>query len=522
MMRTALFTAGLLAIAAAGLAARLPRLAQRPMHTDEAVHTVKFEQLWRHGRFVYDLQDYHGPTLYYATLPVMWAAGPADFARTREWHYRLVPVLFGAGLIVLLALTADGLGRGATLAAAALAAISPALLFLSRYYIMETLLVGFTFAAIACGWRYARSGRAGWAVACGAAVGLMQATKETCIIAFAAMAVALVVVRLWSGRATGRAKPPRRLWRPGVLAVAAATAVLTSVLLYSAFFTHWAGPGDSVRAYFSYFRRAGGAGVHEHPWWTYARQLLWFRVADGPVYSEALVVVLAVVGAAAGLAGHGLGAGSKSLARFLAVYAIVLAVAYSAIPYKTPWSILSLLHALVLLAGVGAAVAVRLGRSAATRAAVCAVLAVAAGQLAWQAYRGSYVQFADGRNPCVYAHPSMDMMNLVARVRAVTAVAPRGPDTPVQVIATASDYWPLPWYFRHLTHVGYYDRPPAEAIAPVVVCSTDLIAPLDARIAETHTMTGLFEARYGVFWAVYVQDGLWRRFVQPPAEEAAP
>ena len=50
------------------LALRLPRLAQRPMHTDEAVHAIKFGQLLENNDYRYDHFEYHGPTLNYFTL----------------------------------------------------------------------------------------------------------------------------------------------------------------------------------------------------------------------------------------------------------------------------------------------------------------------------------------------------------------------------------------------------------------------------------------------------------------------
>ncbi|MCD6338547.1 MAG: hypothetical protein J7M29_04100, partial [Verrucomicrobia bacterium] len=49
--------------------ARLPFLSERPMHTDEAVQGVKFLQLWEHGQYRYDPNEYHGPALNYLTLP---------------------------------------------------------------------------------------------------------------------------------------------------------------------------------------------------------------------------------------------------------------------------------------------------------------------------------------------------------------------------------------------------------------------------------------------------------------------
>ena len=149
----------MLAILALAAAFRLPRLAQRPMHADEANQAVKAGRLYETGKYEYDATDHHGPSLYWLTLPSLAISGAKDLAGSQEVAYRIVPVIFGLGLIPLLLLLADGLGRTAVVAAALLTAISPAMVFYSRYYIQETLLVFFTLAALGCGWRYLRTRR---------------------------------------------------------------------------------------------------------------------------------------------------------------------------------------------------------------------------------------------------------------------------------------------------------------------------------------------------------------------------
>ncbi len=111
--------AGLLIITAAALALRLPELDARPMHGDEAVHAAKLGTLWESGRYRYDPNEFHGPTLYYAALPVLRLAGVPDYFAANEAHYRLAPVLFGAGMVLLLWPLLSGLGRGAVLWAGA-------------------------------------------------------------------------------------------------------------------------------------------------------------------------------------------------------------------------------------------------------------------------------------------------------------------------------------------------------------------------------------------------------------------
>ena len=134
------------------------RLGERPMHTDEAVHAVKFGLLYDTGRYVYNPKEFHGPTLYYFSLPFVWLSGAHSYAEIRnEVPLRLTPVLFGAGLIALVLFVSDGIGRVAAVCAAVLTAVSPAMAFFSRHYVQEMLLVFFTFCLIAAGWRYART-----------------------------------------------------------------------------------------------------------------------------------------------------------------------------------------------------------------------------------------------------------------------------------------------------------------------------------------------------------------------------
>src|SRR6266436_8583667 len=92
---------------------------------------------------------------------------------------RVLKKLFGLGMILLLPLIADGLGRKGTIWAAVFTAISPAFVFYSRYYIHEMLLVFFAFLALAAGWRYWRTRRIGWVLLAGAGLGLMHAIQET-------------------------------------------------------------------------------------------------------------------------------------------------------------------------------------------------------------------------------------------------------------------------------------------------------------------------------------------------------
>ena len=154
MNRRAAFAAVLLLLTALALVLRTASLDNRPFHADEAVHALKFRELYEKGVYRYDPNEFHGPTIYYAALPVVFLRGRADFAATQISDYRLVTALFGAGMICWLFLLSDATGKRAACIAALFLAVSPACVFYSRYYIQETPFAFFTLGLIACLWRY--------------------------------------------------------------------------------------------------------------------------------------------------------------------------------------------------------------------------------------------------------------------------------------------------------------------------------------------------------------------------------
>ncbi len=513
---------------ALALGLRLPRLGARPMHADESVHALKFVTLLEQGKYTYDPNEFHGPTLYYFTLPVVRLRGERTSAQVTEATLRLTPLLFGMGLILLLPLASGGLGRGALLGAGALLAVSPAMVYYSRYYIHELLLVVFTWVAIGAGWQYLRVRRLGWMLLAGAALGLMHATKETFVFNLAAAAAAGAGAWLW-----GRWRPPetipaggRSSRRPAKhLALGVLLAAAVSVLFFSSFFTHekgvWQGPLDSLRAYLPWIQRAGGESPHVHPWYFYLERLGWWHRPEGPVFTELFVLALAGIGMTTGFRRRVPGGGDVRFVRFLTLYTLALTAIYSVIAYKTPWCLLGFYHGMILLAGVGGATLWRAVRSFAGRAALAGVLLAGGLHLTVEARRAAFVYAASPKNPWVYAHTSPDLLRLVRRVLGMAAHHPHPDQMVVKVMCPGGDYWPLPWYFRTLPHVGYYAAVPEDPFADAVVAGSRIAPPLDDLSNKKWIMAGYYEQRPKVFVTLYARFALWKDYIEslPPPDE---
>ena len=511
-----------LIVAAGALCFRLPRLDLRPMHTDEAVHADKLGILLDTGRYTYNPEDYHGPTLYYFTLPCVWLTGARSYAEIRnEIPLRIVPAFFGTGLILLLLLFQDGLGRRASLCAALLTALSPAMVFYSRYYIQEILLVFFTFAAIVSIWRYTRSRKLGWALLAGACLGAMHATKETCVIAYAAMAGSAGVTILWTRWVGGHQLRVREYVHGWHLAGALKVAAAVSILCLTVLLSNPRATVDSVLTYSNYLDRGAtgdsstsGLQVHSHPWYFYLQMLAWIRYDAGPRWSEALVLALFAVGMVQALR-RGTGGEDEAnhhIWRFLAFYTILMTAVYSFLSYKTPWCMLSFLHGMILLAGVGAAAIYRALPGRWLRGAAALLFALGLWHLGAQAYRANFVYQADTRNPYVYGHTSSDFLRMVQRIEDIARVSGKDRHIPIRVVTTGWDCWPLPWYMREFDRVLSSETVPPEPDTEIIVASEDLEPELDKRLRGAYQKE-YYGQRFGVLMTLYVRADLWEAFM---------
>ncbi|MFL6230602.1 MAG: hypothetical protein ACJ741_17665 [Pyrinomonadaceae bacterium] len=125
---------------------RVVELELKPLHHDEGVNGFFLLGLLRHGNYVYNPTNYHGPTLYYFTLPLAYIADSQHFLSA--WVLRAVTVAFGVATVWLALSLRRYIGAVGTLACAALLAVSPGMVFFSRYYIHEMLFVFFTLGII--------------------------------------------------------------------------------------------------------------------------------------------------------------------------------------------------------------------------------------------------------------------------------------------------------------------------------------------------------------------------------------
>jgi uncharacterized protein (TIGR03663 family) len=506
----------LLLIAGAALLYRAQQLRDRPMHADEAVQAFIAKKLWLTGHYTYDPDEYHGPTMPYVSAALLRLGNVQRFAATTEATFRWVPVLFGAGTILWLCLLGDALSKPGAVAAGLLLAVSPAVVFYSRYYIHETMLGFFTLGVLATGWRYFRSGKVGWCLAAGGCLGLMQATKETSVLAYAAGASALVLTMAVGHTWSVLLRRPRPQKESRVQAIHLASGLLVAIvvaaLLLSSFFANPRGPLDGLLTYLPWIRRAGGASPHLYPWYHYLHILAYWQWPEGRWTSEGFILALAVIGLVVGLLPlkhRQIQGADLGFVRWLGWYSVLLALIYSVIPYKTPWCLLGFHQGFILMAGFASAMLLRWVPTVPLKGLLAVALLLFAGQLAMQSYRTSILQADDTSNPYIYVPTLPDMRRFEDDLRQLAQASPAGHKTIVKVVWHDGYYWPLPWYLREFSRVGFWNRMPSDPAAPLVIASPQLDELLSEQLDDTHLMIGFYGVRPNVLAMLWVRMDLW-------------
>ncbi len=426
------------------------------MHTDEAINAYITGQLLDGEKYQYDPIDRHGPALVELTLPIVHLEGAKKFSELTESQLRLVPVLVGSATVLLFAAAVEIFGFIPSLVAALLFAFAPLPVYYNRYFIHETLFVAATLGLILSGTRALLKNSLTSAALAGFFAALMLACKETATLHFFALGLAVAIG--WRLRANGKIPSLK------IFIAAAITFLAAGILLFTWFGQNWSALVDLLRAIPHLAARAGGEG-HQKPFWYYLVLL-----AGG--WSGSLLLGL-------GLAGTYFA--TRSFAKLtLAIYALLIYAVYCVIPYKTPWLALNFWLPLALLIGFAVERLWFASGKLSVRTAIligCGVLGLL---IAHDTRQRVFVFPADGeKNPYAYAHTTEDLLGLPVRLE---ELAQQNKITNPRIAVIAKDAWPLPWYLRKFSNVGYWQPSQATGEADFLITTTDVSDQLAERL----------------------------------------
>ncbi|MDV4343412.1 TIGR03663 family protein [Methanoculleus sp. YWC-01] len=483
-------------------------------HHDEAIHAWFSYRLLTEGIYSYDPM-YHGPFLYYMTAGIFSLLGDSDLIG------RLFPALLGTLLVPLLypIYRLGYLDKKQTIVAALFLAVSPNMVYFSRFLRNDIFIVFFTMVLLVALLYYFERQKMQYALIAGAAIGFGMTTKENMpiiVLIFGAYLLYLV----W----TRKVRLPKHWIRD--LALGALVAVGIMAVLYSSFGAHPEVLMD------------GWLRAIEH--WTSMHQA---QRLGGPPYFyillfllyEVPILILAVVGTLQFVDIPGIvsrwrekrmnqtespggtegaaeieeeapsetaaqpieqtqgfkdrlrdilsGTGElrpidrqKEFARFAIFWMLLSLGVYAYIGEKVPWLILHQLLPMIFVAVY----------MMTTKKAVVAV--VAGIFLVAMMFHVAFTP-ADINEPIVQVQNSEDLREVFAKIDAADKVA----------VATDS-YWPLPWYYRgdSASKLAYYSQKVSESTIyggdfdVVITHDADTYPALDGYVKETYRLNYWF------------------------------
>lgn len=220
--------AGYLAAVALGAGLRLWDLGSRALHHDESLHAFYSWLLYRDGVYEH-MPMMHGPLKFFLTALSYFLFGVSDVTA------RLPYALVGVALLVLPVLLRPYLGRAGALATSFLLALSPVLLYFSRFARDDALVAFLTVGMVVCFWRYLDEGRPRYLYGLAFLLSLSFSTMEN---TFLHLAIFLLFLDFWLAfvyweqvtPAHGQRSPRRVLGLPLLVAGAWAVAALWPLL----------------------------------------------------------------------------------------------------------------------------------------------------------------------------------------------------------------------------------------------------------------------------------------------------
>lgn len=423
-----------------GLFLRLFSPELKLLHHDEAVHAWFSYKLVTEGAYTYDPM-YHGPLLYFLTAGMFYVFGDSDLVA------RILPGLFGAAIIPLVyAIYRLGyLDQRQALMAGLFVAISPCLVYFSRFLRHDVFQLFFTVLILVALLAYLEKGKFRYAILAGLAIGGGMSLKEDMPI-FLIVLVGFGIFLLWKRHIT----LPKTWFRDLLALIIVALGIM--VIFYSSFGTQFEVIQTGwIRAYEHWVAMHGMCRICG-PWFFY---ILLFLLYEVPI------IALAVVGTAQFVVRHNPVSGlAERFGRrkkreevtvvegmtvapaeirvkekvpwdkkelfflFSLTWLVVSLAAYAYIGEKVPWLIIHQLMPMIFVA-----VYLMTPKKTVIALAGCIFLIL----MTW------HVAFipTDINEPIVQVQNSEDVRIVMKLI-----------DASDIVVIASENYWPLPWYYR--------------------------------------------------------------------------
>ena len=515
-MRKLIYIALLCSAIVVGFGIRDFNMRNRAVHADESEQASTFLRLFSTGHYSYNPNGPHGPTLYYWTNAIQKLFGEYGSSKLRVSDLRKNVLPFFIFILCAYVLFSPFIGRAAAWGACACFSLSGLACVYSTYFIHEIMFAFLVFCAAAAAWFFALRPSSLAAAIAGSFMGLALATKETAVISFAALALALILSVLISPdlrKDLKSAATPAKcaVWTASFLGAFA----LCFIPLLSSFGSNPGGILDFISSYSQHFFAKSADAAHEGSpsfYWL----LMTLQSSEGARFGELPITILALLGFSHASIKLYKGNCSRESACvfFLALNALLCIIALSFLTYKTPWLILSAMTFVCAVAGYGISLLFHIKNRYLWILGLAFLIPL--GYWQYKLDTNAALRYhSDPRNPFLYAHTVSDAARLRTRIFESGHVSQKYNSLPVAFIMGETP-WPMPWFLRNYENIGYWKDSIPDNIGDFDIIVTDyktnanVIKRLNDPSDYVHELYGL---RKNLILNVYIKKQLFEKLM---------
>jgi len=418
---------------------RLYNLDNRPAHFDEGGgHAIISRALLERGEYTYH-PDFHGPFLYHITALFFYLFGMSDIT------LRITQAIFGIATIAIVWLLKNYLKKETLIALSLLIALSPSLVYYSRFAVHDSYFVFFTMSSIVFLYLYSKTKDKKHLYLFSASLAFLFTVKENVYI-FIVFLLAYFGLEFLIEFLSTKGSIHKRLKKNSYLRwmknnkrqIFVSFVIFISIfsLLYTSFFRY---PQNFITALKEPF-------IH---WFTKTRtqqgffQPPSFYLRILKEYDTAILIF--------GIAGILLPIFIRNhYTRFASLFAIFNLIVYLLMPYKEPNNVV---HIVLPLAISSAALIEYLNNK--IKKYVILLLFLISFYSIYITWQTSFVKYSDEKNYLVYVQTVDDIKPMLKMIDRITKE--RGKNIPIVVNIPETEY-PLSWYFRDYTNVAYFSE----------------------------------------------------------------
>ncbi|MBO8183556.1 MAG: TIGR03663 family protein [Archaeoglobus sp.] len=403
---------------------RLAFLDARPIDHDESVHAWLAYDLLKEHRYSYD-PAFHGPFLYFFTAGIFYIFGDSNLTS------RFLPVVFSFIGIYAATRYKKWLGSGVYLFLFILL-FSASILYYSRYLRNDIPVLSSFLVVLYCYFSFIEEKKERYVYLATFFLAIMVCSKENSYIYAGILASFILFYGIWEERTNYL----KKLLKPSagkvkVVLISAIIFLSIFVPLYSAGFSDLDGLRRATVGAVEHWFTMHASKDHAKPALYYAGLLLRYEflpvalsIASIPEFYRKLKNKEAT-----------------KLELFSAYWLLMTLVAYQILSHKVPWLVVHLVAPMALFSSLMLKDTLNSWRNRGFRAAVVFLAAI---YLASSLHL-SYVNYNDASEGLIYIQVQPSAVELANKIIERENSGEHG-----LVFETHNDYWPLPWYLRHI------------------------------------------------------------------------